>query len=332
MQTLTVAQNAPQSQPLPSVTTLPLSEGDAGTVETLQHMCRLIDEGAKDPEINRTAIAIVHAAGVKQFDFEGERRAIYAWIRKNIRFFRDIDGKETLRSSRETLATRGGDCDDYTILTCALLKTIGQRVRIVTISSHGQAPEVFSHVFPEVRNERGRWIPMDNARRQAAYGLGPNHWYRRREWDTEDGSYADIAGLGFYQANTFPLPTTGRGRFLLQPGAQGYPSAAGGLGAYPRRGVRRRNLRGLGFDWSTLVSAIPAITSGTANIISAERASPINLMPNVGTGTGTLTPAAEAQLALEQQSMNPLSAISPTTLLLIGGGLLVAVMMMNKRN
>lgn len=35
--------------------------------------------------------------------------------------------------------------------------------------------------------------------------------------------------LGFYINNTFPLPTTGQGPFLLQPGVQGAPMAAGGV-------------------------------------------------------------------------------------------------------
>ena len=34
--------------------------------------------------------------------------------------------------------------------------------------------------------------------------------------------------LGFYINNTFPLPTTGSGPFLLQPGVTGSPSASGG--------------------------------------------------------------------------------------------------------
>lgn len=38
--------------------------------------------------------------------------------------------------------------------------------------------------------------------------------------------------LGFYLPNSFPLPTTGRGPWLLQPGAPcAKPAAAGGLGA-----------------------------------------------------------------------------------------------------
>ena len=35
--------------------------------------------------------------------------------------------------------------------------------------------------------------------------------------------------LGFYIPNSFPLPTTGSGPYLLQPGVTGAPSAAGGI-------------------------------------------------------------------------------------------------------
>jgi hypothetical protein len=38
------------------------------------------------------------------------------------------------------------------------------------------------------------------------------------------------AGLGYYIVNSYPLPTTGRGPFLLQPGANGVPAVSGGMG------------------------------------------------------------------------------------------------------
>jgi hypothetical protein len=299
----------PASQ-YPAAITMPLSGGDQGTVETIAQMCRLVDEGSRDPDINRAALAIVQGSRVPQFAFEAERQAIYRWVRQNIRFFRDIDGKETLRAARETLAVRGGDCDDYTILICALLKTIGQRVRIVTISSNGRAPEIFSHVFPEVRDERGRWIPVDAARKRPKYGRGPNHYYRRREWDIEDGTYHDVAGLGMMGCSSCP---------------SGFRAPQ--MGAYR---PRYRGLRGLGddgVDWSAITAAIPSITTGTANIITAERANPLNLVPNTGALTsGQLTPAAAAAI-YAQTGVNPLSSISPTTLLLLGGGLLLLMTM-----
>lgn len=39
--------------------------------------------------------------------------------------------------------------------------------------------------------------------------------------------------LGFYLPNSFPLPTTGTGPYLLNPGQTGMPSAAGGVPGAP---------------------------------------------------------------------------------------------------
>ena len=312
----------------PRAETRDLSEGVAGTEETVREMVRLIEEGSRDPDVNALAVAIVRQARVPQFDFEGERRALYAWMRRSIRFFKDIDGKETLRGARRTIEQGGGDCDCQTILICALLKTIGHRTRIVTIASHPQAPDLFSHVFAEVRDERGRWRPVDAARRQAAYGKGPQHWYRRRHWDTEDGSFEDVSGmLNFYIPNSFPLPTAGRGPFLLQPGASGTrPAAAGGLGqaggGFRRRLQKRRTqaarLGRLGqddgsFDWSQLETEIPSIEQGSAQIIAASRANPLNITAS------SLTPAAQAALSASE---NPFASI-PSYVWLLGAGALV---------
>lgn len=325
--------------PRPAAETRFLSEGDAGTEETVREMVRLIEEGSRDPAVHELAHRIVHQARVRPFDFGGERRAVYEWMRRSIRFFRDIDGKETLKSARRTVELAGGDCDCQTVLACALLKAIGQRTRIVTISSHPRAPEIFSHVFAEVRDERGRWVPVDAARRQARFGRGPQHWYRRRHWDTEDGSFEDVSGLAYYLANSFPLPTAGRGPFLLQPGAQGQPAANGGLaylGAAQARRLRRRlQLARLGqdddsgFDVSQLETEIPSIEQGAAQIVAASRANPLNITASSLPGTttsGGLTPAAQALL----ESSNPLASI-PSWVWLLGGGALLLFAMRGRQ-
>jgi hypothetical protein len=286
---------------------------------------------------------------------------LFQWFRKNIRFVRDADGVELLRAPRETLTIGMGDCDDQTMLICALLKTIGQRVRIVTVATHPQAPEQFSHVFAEVRDERGRWIPLDTARKAPRYGLGPNHWYRRWHWDPDTAEYCDascgdcdpgISGLGYYLPNVFPLPTTGQGPFLLAPGLTARPQAAGGLSAYdPRaryltglgagsRTTRRKRRRMMGQsledDISAIAPSIPSILTGTANIITASRANPLNLVPYTGATTSTsssgLTPAAQVAITEAQLAANPLASISPTTLLLIGGGALALLLVMSKKS
>jgi len=67
----------------------------------------------------------------------------------------------------------------------------------------------------------------------------------RRPWNSR---------LSFYAPNTFALPTTGRGPFLLNPGASGRPAANGGLGFYKRArfAVPTTSMSGLG---QTAVSA-----------------------------------------------------------------------------
>lgn len=312
---------------------LPLDEGDAGTVDTIRQMCRLIDEGARDPEVNRTALAIVHAYKVPQFNFEGERRAIFDWKRRCIRFFRDIEGKETLRSARETLAVRGGDCDCQTILTLALLKTIGQLVRIVTISTHPEAPDIFSHVFPEVRDERGRWISVDTARKKPGYGRGPSHWFRRRIWDTDDGTWQDADQPVPQQLAERPAFAGLACNSPERLGYLGYYGAGGNMSNFvnvrqaaleARRAsaIAKARMRGLGDDLTSVLTALPSIEVGTSDIVAAARANPINLAPttNPASTVAALTPAA-------QQLLFGSSTSGLSTLLLIGGAVVVVAML-----
>ena len=128
--------------------------------QTVQYMRQLIDQGKKDPTVHERAAWILNAYHVPAFDFEGEYRAVFHWITKSIRWTRDPTGKEGLHSAAEILRLRIGDCDDFSILMCAMLGTIGHRTRLVTISNHPEDPETFSHIYPEVRLH-DKWIPMD---------------------------------------------------------------------------------------------------------------------------------------------------------------------------
>lgn len=175
---------------------MPLGDGDVGTMQTIDQIRQLVDQGKKDPEINRLALFIVR--NVRPFDFATERRLLYEWVRKNIRFRKDVAGVETLRTAREIIRVGGGDCDDINaILLPSLLATIGHQTRLVTISAHPLAPETFTHIYAEVL-EGGRWIPIDAARRDPRFGRGPERFFRKRYWSLNNGQYTDVRGLGFY--------------------------------------------------------------------------------------------------------------------------------------
>src|SRR4051794_38800361 len=63
--------------------------GDRGTEFTVARIRDLVHQGMTDQLINRQAFAIVHAAGIQGFDFVGEIRAVFDWVRRSIRFFKD---------------------------------------------------------------------------------------------------------------------------------------------------------------------------------------------------------------------------------------------------
>ena len=172
----------------------PIPEGDAGTAATIEAMRQLIDEGKKDPVVHELAANILRKARVRAFDWQGEVRAIYAAVKRNVRFTRDIRGKETLHAAREIIRLQIGDCNDFTILLCALLETVGVRTRIKTIAGDGRAPDTFTHVFPEALVD-GKWIAVDAARRHPALGRQPRNAWRTRVWDTQSSEYQDIEGL-----------------------------------------------------------------------------------------------------------------------------------------
>jgi Transglutaminase-like superfamily len=172
----------------------PLSGGDAGVEQTIAAMRRLIDEGKKDPLVHEAAANILRNARIRAFDWMGEVQSIGEWVGRNIRFTRDVYGKETLHSAREIIRLGIGDCDDFTILICSLLGTIGVKTQIKTISSPRLDPSQFTHVYPEAEVE-GRWIPVDFARRDPHFGQGPENVSRVRAWSTSSDQYTDIQGL-----------------------------------------------------------------------------------------------------------------------------------------
>ena len=237
----------------------PIPEGDAGTAATIEAMRQLIDEGKKDPVVHELAANILRQARVRAFDWPGEVRAIYAAVKRNVRFTRDIRGKETLHSAREIIRLQIGDCDDFTILLCALLETVGVRTRIKTIAGDGRAPDTFTHVFPEAL-VNGKWIAVDAARRHPALGRQPRNAWRTRVWDTQSSEYQDIEGLagtsqiwarGAWPGPGAPRPPPGRAACKAPQGAavacrwaSTRTLAAGGCPACRRAPTARRTARG----------------------------------------------------------------------------------------
>jgi len=322
----------------------PLPAGDPGVAFTIQKMRALIDQGKSSSKIHALAQSILNQYGVRAFDWNGQARAIYDWVLRRVTFTPDVVGKESLQSAEWTATYLRGDCDCISVLMCSLLETVGMRCRLITVAADSRDPEQFSHVYPEV-NVSGRWIPVDAARRTAAFGRSPRRYFRKRAWSVRDDEWADMRGLGI----PAPMPVPVRAR------SAGIPLYYTPPPPRSRRYARLRGLRGLAQDdglislpgggyydtdtgntldatggivstpssgggstnWPAISQALQQGTTGAANIIAASRASPYNLMPTtyapIGTpGAGPVMPAGS------QVASQGIFGISTNTLLLLG--------------
>ena len=99
--------------------------GPSGTLVTARLIARLIRDGAKDFYVRQKAIEIFRASGARPKDKVGEVCALFNWVRKNVRYTRDIFQVELLHSARRMLELRAGDCDDATRLPAGQLHQRG---------------------------------------------------------------------------------------------------------------------------------------------------------------------------------------------------------------
>lgn len=191
----------PQKMPIafpPVALAEPLLSGDAGVEQTINLMRQLVDDSLRDPAIIRLATDIVRP--VAAFDDISEVRAIYDWVKHNIRFTKDPINKEKLYPPSELLKIRAGDCDDISILTATLAMAVGHPARLVTVAASPAAPDQFSHVYTEIEvpANSGQWIPADAARFDSEFGVAPPIVTRSRWWSLADSEYGNVSGLGAY--------------------------------------------------------------------------------------------------------------------------------------
>jgi hypothetical protein len=151
-------QCADFNQPRIFVSRIP--KGYAGTKKTVALIAQLVQEGSRDFCVRQTAIGILRQGGVPAKDYAGEIRALFEWVKRNIRYTRDIHRVELLHTARRMLQLRAGDCDDMTILLSAMLKSIGHPVQLVLVGFNPRKKQLFTHIYLEAFC-RGGWVPLD---------------------------------------------------------------------------------------------------------------------------------------------------------------------------
>jgi len=128
---------------------------------------RLIRQGGTNPQIHEVASEVLaRKCGDKwctrEKDWEAEVKALYAYVRSQIRYTKDMLRADTFTAPTRTLRKHGGDCDDYVSTLGALLESVGHPVRIVVMQVKGEP--TWSHISIESGLPPGdpkRWIHLD---------------------------------------------------------------------------------------------------------------------------------------------------------------------------
>lgn len=119
-------------------------------------MRRLVNQYKRAPQIRELALDLTSQLRPK--DWAGEIKAVFEFVRDQIRYTRDIRGMETLQIPPVTLDLSAGDCDDKSTLLAALLESIGHPTRFVAVGY--TVPKAYSHVYVETKLGP-RWVALD---------------------------------------------------------------------------------------------------------------------------------------------------------------------------
>lgn len=169
-----------QAKPtLPTALTT-ISDGVAGTAETLQWMARFAKAGRVNPFVSQVAREVLIESGVNHKAFPEYVRAIGNFVRDRILYVRDPVRVERVQTPEATLRLKTGDCDDKATLTAAMLESVGIPARFVAI---GKSPlSNFSHVYTEAqvyaKGGKPKWVAVETTEPWRT-GQSPQNYARR---------------------------------------------------------------------------------------------------------------------------------------------------------
>lgn len=147
--------------------------GYRGVLTTLGIMAQAITATSRHPYWKVFASKIITRAGIPENDQLGEARALFGFMRRNIRYTRDPHNFEWLQTPLYTALVKNGDCDCQTTLLASLLMSVGFPVRLVIMGRKPRDPKTgealqgeanYFHVLlsAEVRDENGKyWLRLD---------------------------------------------------------------------------------------------------------------------------------------------------------------------------
>jgi transglutaminase-like putative cysteine protease len=166
--------------PVASFDTIP--SGFRGTEATINRMLDLIAKGKVDLGVQRVADLIIQKSACAPREYLCKAQALYNFLKSYIRFERDPFGVEMLQEPIVTLNRKAGDCDDHTILACAIFGAVGFPYAIKTIKADSRRPDEFSHVYAVVNIPGKGWLGADTSVDPAYLGWEPPGKFPSKLW------------------------------------------------------------------------------------------------------------------------------------------------------
>ncbi len=212
-------------------------DDDQATAQTIRRMWILIGVDAKSEIIRRAAN---QAAGTSP-DPRKEVESIFAWVKRHVRFREDSAAVAPLAGLDAafaevlirpvdllTMPQPQGDCDDFAMLTAALLLAVGIEPELVTIAADRSQPGTYSHVYARailpggaiaLDTSHGMWLGWE------APTAGKSKIWRLHEMNQPALGAIDWNALIEVGANTAAKITTAR---YGQPPVGTYSQSAAG--------------------------------------------------------------------------------------------------------
>ena len=113
---------------------------------------KVVDEARKDI---KKAANYIAARSCRKADRVCQSKALYYFVRNQIKYVPDARFHDQLESPLTVLQTGGADCEDMAVLNIALQKAIGNQVRLVFVPGHAYA----QISIPDYRD--GKWNNLD---------------------------------------------------------------------------------------------------------------------------------------------------------------------------
>lgn len=173
-----------------------IRKGKEGTQDTIKLMIEDAVKASRDFAFIKKARNILR---VNKVDPRNERAiadVFFKWMKKNVVFVRDPATTEMVQYPMRTVKEKMGDCDDHSTLFAAFNLAVGNKVRYVTI---GRDQQSFRHVYVEVQDGEGNWVPYDSVVKGSYSGWEPTKYKIKRVWYM-NGNFEDLKDYA-----TFPV-------------------------------------------------------------------------------------------------------------------------------